>query len=354
MSHKYSEKMEFCRKSQESGARGEHVQFMTSGDPGVGKNHLWQQYADDIEYELFTIILNNEDALDIGGMWVPNFDLGKLVHFMTDRFDGSDIPEQYKGRIVLFDEVGRAPHMQPAILSIIEDRMHDNKPVGDNVIFGFSTNLADSGCGSGRIDNALQARIWNEIIIPDNEEWMDWAYENRINPGILGWIDYSKVSLHNYDAKSKEFGQCNPRAWHKLSGLMNNGIQDVGDCFAKACVAMLGSVEGMKFKGWCELDEDLPNVEEIKQSPETTFIPATNFSSQYAIVTNITAYMVNELNDGNEIPAHDKVAFITYLRRMNEPLAVFGFRLFDKRVESFGEDNPAYGQFVSDHDGYNL
>jgi hypothetical protein len=343
--------MEYCRQSQERGVPGEYLHFMTSGHPGVGKNHRWQQYAGSINYQLYVIILGNEDNLDMAGMWVPDFEKDRLKHLMTERFMGDDIPEEYDGRIVLFDEVGNAPHMQTTILSIIEDRMHNNKPVGDNVIFGFATNLADSGCGAARINNALQARIWNEVIEPDTDEWIEWGIDHNIHGSILGWLQYSPVSLHSFDAKSKEFGQCNPRAWHKLSGMMNNGVDEDKEMLRKASVAMLGSIEGMKFIGWCQLDEDLPSMTDIIDHASECLVPdESHVSSQYAIISNIVSYFMNEESS----PPEYKVAALTYLRRLKEPLAAYGFKILNRRCPKFGEDNPAAAQFVVDYSKWDL
>jgi hypothetical protein len=343
--------MQYCRQSQEDGTSGEHIHAMTSGHPGVGKNHLHQAFADKINYELFPIILSNEDNLDMGSMWVPNFEKGKLQQFMTHRFDGHDIPERYDGRIVLLDEIGNAPHMQTTVLSTIEDRKHNGLPVGANVIFAFATNLADTGCGASRINNALQARIWNEVIEPESDTWIEWGIDNNIHGSILGWMQYSPMSLHSFDAKSKEFGQCNPRAWHKLSGLMNNGIDEDKNMLRKAAVGLLGSIEGMKFIGWCQLDEDLPSMTDIIDNASECLVPdESHVSSQYAIISNIVSYFMNEESS----PPEYKVAALTYLRRLKEPLAAYGFKILNRRCPKFGEDNPAAAQFVVDYSKWDL
>jgi hypothetical protein len=351
MSIDYMEAAELCRVSQETGSPGEFVHLMLSGHPGVGKNHLWQMYADLINYKLTTIILTNEDNLDIGGMWAPNFEEGKLNHLMTDRFMGDNIPEGFVGEIILFDEIGNAPHMQTAILSIIEDRRHNGKPVGVNVIFGFSTNMADVGCGASRINNALQARILNFIVEPECDKWMDWALDNDLHPKILTWLEYSKHSLHNFDPKSKEFGQPNPRSWHKLSGLMYQ--EPSYQMFKQVAVGMVGSVEGMKFIGFTQLDEGLTSVHDILGNPEGCHIPTDDVSSQYAIVSNVSAWMIGQRKKEIEITTEEKEAFITFIRRFVDPLAVFAFRLLDRMNPDFAKCK-AYSQFTIDYQGCDL
>ena len=293
-----------------------------------------------------TIILTNEDNLDIGGMWAPNFEEGKLNHLMTDRFMGDNIPEGYDGEIILFDEIGNAPHMQTAILSIIEDRRHNGKPVGKNVIFGFSTNIADTGCGASRINNALQARIWNLEVQPEMDVWQPWALDNNVHPKILSWLDYSKHSLHKFDPKSKEFGQPNPRSWHKLSGLMWQSPEK--SLFKAAAVGMVGSVEGMKFIGFTELDEGLTTVQDILHNPERCHIPTGDVSCQYAIISNVSAWLVGQAKKEIPVTTEEKEAFITYLRRHTEALAIFGFRLLDKMSPEFAKC-AGYSQFQIDY-----
>jgi hypothetical protein len=300
---------------------------------------------------LTVIILTNEDNLDIGGMWAPNFEDGKLCHLMTDRFMGKNIPKGFKGEIILFDEIGNAPHMQTAILSIVEDRRHNGKPVGKNVIFGFSTNLADAGCGASRINNALQARILNFVVEPEYDKWIDWALDNELHPKILTWLHYSKHSLHGFDPKSKEFGQPNPRSWHKLSGLMHQGPSD--EMFKQVAVGMIGSVEGMKFIGFTQLDEGLTSVFDVLANPEECNIPVGDVSSQYAIVSNISAWMMGQRRLKIEVTLEEKEAFITFLRRFTDPLAVFGFRLLDKMNPEFSKCK-AYSQFTIDYQGTDM
>ena len=352
MSIDYMAAMELCRVSQEKGAAGEFVHLMTSGHPGVGKNHLWQKFADKINYKLTTIILTNEDNLDIGGMWAPNFEEGKLNHLMTDRFMGDNIPEGFDGEIILFDEIGNAPHMQTAILSIIEDRRHNGKPVGANVIFGFSTNIADTGCGASRINNALQARILNFEVVPELDVWMaDFALPHELHPKVLTWLEYSKHSLHSFDPKSKEFGQPNPRSWHKLSGLMYQNPEKA--LFKQIAVGMVGSVEGMKFIGFTELDEGLTTVDDILANPSRCSIPTGDVSCQYAIISNVSAWLQGQRKTEVEITGEEKEAIITYLRRHTEALAVFGFRMLDKMNPEFAKCS-AYSQFQIDYQDCSL
>ena len=77
----YMSAMELCRVSQEQGVAGEFVHLMTSGHPGVGKNHLWQKFADKINYKLTTMRENKEMCEEVRMEFVYEKGDEKVIKF---------------------------------------------------------------------------------------------------------------------------------------------------------------------------------------------------------------------------------------------------------------------------------
>lgn len=349
MSIDYMKVFTHAFETQSHGELGEHNVPCLVGDPGVGKNQLLQEWAKDHNYKVTTLLLANQDSLDVGGMWAPDFEANELKHMITPMFTGP-IPEGYDGEIIELDEIGNAQaEVQTAFLSILETRKHENIDIPSNRVFSAATNKADTGCGGGRMLNSLQARLLQINVEPDADKWIEWAIKNDVYRPIISFINFSKESLNDFDPKATEFGQPNPRSWHKLSALLKK--DDSPESRSLYAGAKVGQATAAKFAGFCQLDGELPTVDEILAHPDEAILPAVHVASQYAIVSNLAFWLTS--NKGTKIPKESIEAMITYLRRMQEPLAVFGFRMLRQASEDFSQCS-AYGEFVADFQDFDL
>jgi hypothetical protein len=353
MSTNYHAIFEAARMTQEQGEIGTHTVVLLIGDPGVGKNHLVYDYGKSINYYVGApILLGNMDNLDVGGLYAPDFVADKLKHMITDRFLGN-VPDGYDGEIVFLDEIANATaELQTAIQSILDTRMHEGRPVGKNVIFMAACNKPDTGCGGGEMLNSAKARFIPVEVEVDNDRWMKWALDTEIDDRIKGFINYSVGSLHEFNPESEEFGQPNPRAWHKLSSMLSFCKDDT--LLPTLSRALVGMTEGMKFAGFCKLDGELATVEEVLDDWETALVTENSFSSQYAIISNIASWLARQKKASVKVSKDDKASITKYLKRMHEPIAVFGLKLLEKASGDFVVNNPEYADFIVKYSEYDL
>jgi hypothetical protein len=341
-----------CMSTQQSGVPGEQNMVLFSGNQGTGKTQIVKAWAKTINYYVHVVLLSGEDPMDNVGMWVPDFKENKLKHLNTDRYLGEQIPKGYDGMVVFFDEIDKAQvDTQASILSTVEDRMHNNKPIPDNVIFVAAMNPPDSGQGGSKLIHPLLARCYEIVVTPVKDEWISWAIDNELDDRVIGFINFKEGALDSFDPKSKEAGQPNPRSWHKLSALMK---LDPANCMLnRNAAAKVGRDMGSEFVGFCDMSETLASIEEIKDMPNEAIVPGYNVSGQYAVVSNIAAYVRRLARDKEPLSTDDATAFITYIRRLPEPIAVFGMRLIEKGNKEFTEC-AAYGEFITDYQQYDI
>lgn len=345
--------MDLSKETQENDDM-ENIILHLEGDPGTGKTMAWKDFAKRINYELVIDLLGNQDSMDMGGMWAPDWDKGKLKHLVTDVYLGTDIPSEYDGRLIVMDEIGNAQaEMQGAILTLLQSRIHAGQKVPDNVIFGTAGNRPEHGEAAEMIQ-ALRSRLFRIDWVVDHDRWLGWALENDIDSDIYYCIKWQKGLLHEFDPKSSEFGQPNPRSWTKLSDALKVA-KSKGEC-SKELINMLatgfvGQGAGNQFCGFVSLASELATVDEILLNPDTAAIPTSNLGAQYASISNLSSYLSAKKKDGEDIPKEQADAIIEYIQRMDDPVAVAAMKSLYAANESITKTS-LYGVFKARYDGY--
>ncbi len=353
MTTDYFKLLDWARVTQESGAPGEHVQLLLTGPPGGGKTSLVFDWADSINYAVDVNHLGNTECVDMGGMWAPNFDTGELMHMNTSRYLGLNIPDDKDGLVVFLDEIGLAqPDVQASILPLVESRMHENRPISNNVVFVGATNRESDNCGVGEIIQSLKARFMEVKMDVDNKKWVTWAMKNGLDRNIVSLINWKGELLNHFDPDQADFGQPNPRSWHKLSAMMKQDTSEEMTLFL--ATAIVGSGAAGELVGFMRFEDTLATVREILEEPDTAMLPAINISAQYATITNIAYWATEKKRDKSNILGSEAEAIITYLRRMTEALAVFGFKMIDSANDTFSTSTGEYGRFVVEYQKYGL
>ena len=88
------------------------------GDPGNGKSHIIQQFADDKGVKLVEIIASQVNPYEVSGIAMPNKETKKMTYFNFDNLE-----DLVDGDILFFDELLTAnPIVINACLTLLEQR----------------------------------------------------------------------------------------------------------------------------------------------------------------------------------------------------------------------------------------
>jgi hypothetical protein len=275
--------------------RAGHVPYI-AGSPGLGKSSIIKQIAADNELKLIDIRLAQADITDLNGMPFMNQKTGKASFFPFDMWptEEQEIPEGYKGWIILLDELSSCSQsIQAAAYKVILDRQVGMHTLHKHVLLVAAGNLTTDKAIVTRMSTALQSRMVHFQIEIDHKGWVDWANENDIDHRIVSFINFAPDSLHKFDPNHNDVTHPNPRTWEFLSDIIKPmDVLNINDMATFA-----GTVsEGMarEFYGYTQIFESLPNIKDIINDPANAKLG--NENSAYYAVTGLISHHMSPTN----------------------------------------------------------
>lgn len=360
--------LDVCFEAQLKGGVGSSTVPAMMGPPGIGKTqklHGWAEWklrTQGKSVHIHTVILSQNDSVDIGGAWAPDFETGTLRHLIT-----RDILGEIKGVeadiiVVFFDELGNAnPATRTAIQSLLEDGQIRGNLKRDNCVYAVASNRPEDGCGATKLERSLvEGRLVMIDMDVDYNEWLEWAIRKGLHPRAVAPIKWRPELLYKYNPKAKGVNP-NPRGREKYSNLLfemeDQEEKDPGynmlktlEVLAPACISEENwHVE----RGYWAHAEELPLIEEIEADPEGASVPGSEDvnsgpSGQWAIATNIASHLRTLSKKKKSLSVESANAFITYMNRLHEEIGCFGVTLCASSHEEF-TDCKAFSEFKLNH-----
>jgi len=260
------------------------------GSPGLGKSDVIRQVADDNNLAVIDVRLSQSDPTDMNGFPSLNEDRTRSHYAPPDTFpiEGDPLPEGKDGWLLFFDEMNAAPlSVQAAAYKIVLDRQVGNHNLHEKVAMVCAGNLTTDKAIVSRLSTAMQSRLIHFNLQISNKAWIDWAGANDIDHRIIGYINFRPGNLHKFDPNHNDNTFPCPRTWAFLSRI----IKDMPVLTVKDLPIMAGTIgEGpaIEFRGFTEIYESLPTIQQMITSPETVNI-SKEPSIQYAISSLIGA-----------------------------------------------------------------
>lgn len=172
---------------------------MLVGDPGKGKSAVVRRLAQEMGYDLITIVGSQRDATDITGFPrienIVDNNTGKHYQVQSYAIPNWQWRIMTEKKIVLFlDEYSNSnPAVQASMLCLLNEREFANgdKMPDETVIIGAMNPVSSSANGfelSLPTCNRLMFVAWE----PSDKEWLDglvnnWGHPNDITKAELGW-----------------------------------------------------------------------------------------------------------------------------------------------------------------------
>ena len=226
----------------------------------VHNSSVVKQVAQELKWEFRDVRLSLLDATDLRGL--PTIDKDKKETIWTRPVFLP--PEDYdKDMLIFLDEFNTSnKSMQNAALQLTLDRCIGEYRLPDKVRIICAGNNISDGAYVTRLSSALSNRFINIDFVTSLDDWKQWAYNNKINPLIIGFHNYRKGDLlHNYkeDVDNKAFAT--PRSWQYVSELMELGLEN-GTLF-EAIKGAVGEGAGTEIYGFLKIYKNLPKPEDI-------------------------------------------------------------------------------------------
>lgn len=179
------------------------------GAPGIGKSALVEKFADEVGLPCVSLLGSQLAPEDIIG--IPQIK-GDTSEFLPPKMIARKEPY-----VLFLDELNAcSQEVQKAFYSLIHERRvgEYHLPEG-SVVIGAGNRAQDSAIVK-TMSSALINRMFHVRLVADPQQWLSWAYENRLHPWVVDYITQRPDHLFSEPPKTEE-PYSTPRSWHMLS-----------------------------------------------------------------------------------------------------------------------------------------
>ena len=310
------------------------------GAVGVGKSMTTKQVADELGWEFIDIRLSLLDATDLRGL--PDIDKEKRETYWTKPVFLP--PEDYDKNIILFfDEFSNAnASIQNACLQLVLDRAIGEYKLPPKARIVCGGNGLNDGAFVFKLSSALGNRFINIEFETDYEDWKSWAYENKINPLVIAYHNWTKgEKLHSFSNDNNVRAFASPRTWAFVG--LPNGIMDLGlenGTLYEVIKGALGEGVGTEFYGFMKIYRDLPNPNDILEHKKNIVPEESNI--MYALVSAL----INSVREKKEYL--DRLIEYTY--KIPTEFAVLLMKdILKTELQKDILDSKAFDKWTKDH-----
>lgn len=265
---------------------GDKRTILFQGDMGSGKSSILWMLAKELPNHI--PIYFDATTKDLGDLMVPMFDkIGDdgVVRYALNEELGF---HHKKPVILMIDELGKAnPAVKNGLLRVMLERKIADRSLTDGSIVIATTNLGAEGVG-----DILPPHARNRITIinmrkSDNEQWMEWGYNNGIDPAILGWAketpqlfqSFTQVKdptdnpyiFHPQAPERTSF--VTPRALEAASDWVKQRDQMDRDTLTAGLIGTIGERGARDLAAFIALSDQLPKMEDLMNNPDIATVP---------------------------------------------------------------------------------
>ena len=324
------------------------------GPPGIGKSDIVHQIGEQMEAKVIDIRLSLWEPTDIKG--IPYFDpnQNKMVWGAPSELPDAEMASQHKYIILFLDEMNSAaPAVQAAAYQLILNRKVGQYTLPDNVLIVAAGNReADKGV-TYRMPAPLANRFVHLEMAVNFDDWFQWATENRIHKDVVGFLQFSKKDLYDFDPKSPSRSFATPRSWSFVSELLEDDLSE--NTMTDLVSGAVGEGLGLKFMAHRKVAAKMPNPTDILDG-KVKEIKGAEISAMYSLTVSL-CYELKESADKNDKKFDDKVNnflrfamdnFETELVVMGVKLAItqYALPIDPDEVECFDEFHSRFGKYI--------
>jgi hypothetical protein len=325
------------------------------GPPGIGKSEVVEQITNSLpNSHLIDIRLSLWEPTDIKG--IPYFDSnsGTMVWGSPGELPSEEFAKQFDHIVLFLDEMNSAaPAVQAAAYQLILNRKVGTYKLPDNVsIVAAGNRDADKGV-TYRMPAPLANRFIHLELAVSFNDWFDWAVENKIHNDVVGFLQFSKKDLYDFDPKSPSRSFATPRTWSFVSELIEDDLDN--ETTTDLVSGAVGEGLAVKFMAHRKVAASMPNPSDIL-SGKVKELKQTEISAMYSLTISL-CYELKEASDANDKKFDAKVNnflrfamdnFETELVVMGVKVALtqYALPIDPDEVECFDEFHERFGKYI--------
>lgn len=198
-----------------------HIAVLMRGPTGVGKSHMGKALSAELGLPFLDVRGSTMDESQVSG--IPDFETSKELGVSTFCLPSWYVRACREPVVLMLDELNRSmPQVMQSFFQIVLDRELGNNAEGEAIRLHPETRvIAAVNHGNeydvNDMDPALLRRFWVVDLDPSQQDWIDWAGDNDIDPLTIDFIRNHPEHLR-VDPSTVEPGTVipTPASWHRL------------------------------------------------------------------------------------------------------------------------------------------
>ncbi len=308
--------------------QGWHTPVMLWGAPGVGKSQIVAQAAARHDVPVIDIRLSQMEPSDLRG--IP-FRQGESVEWAIPAL----LPDSQRhgdSGILFLDEITSAP---PSVSAAAYQLILDRRLGAYEVPEGWVIVAAGNRQGDRGVTYTMPAPLANRFshyeVDTHLDDWVAWAYSQKIDERIIGFLRFRPDLLFDFDPAHNPVAFPSPRSWEfahralkkfaNLPTLLLGGLQ--------ACV---GPAAGIELHAFVSNLDNMPDLDSILRGEE---VPTPKeIDLQYAVAAALVgrAIKARQSDEAQVVYGH----ILNYAQRFRE--REMGVMLVSDMFRAIGDD----------------
>jgi hypothetical protein len=246
-----------------------------------------------------------------------------------------------------------APAVQAAAYQLILNRRVGKYKLPDNVIIVAAGNRESDKGVTYRMPAPLSNRFIHLEMAVAFEDWFAWAVDNKINKDVVGYLQFAKQDLYDFDPKSPSRSFATPRTWSFVSELLDDDLDE--NTTTDLVSGTVGEGLAVKFMAHRKVAANMPNPTDILNG-KVKELKTQEISAKYSLTVSL-CYELKESSDKNDKKFDTKVNnFLRFaMDNFETELVVMGIKLAltqyqlpidPDEIECFDEFHDRYGKYI--------
>src|SRR6056300_1460801 len=269
------------------------------GPPGIGKSEVVEQITNSLtNSHLIDIRLSLWEPTDIKG--IPYFDANDNIMAWAppSELPSEEFAKQFDHIVLFLDEMNSAaPSVQAAAYQLILNRRVGQYKLPDNVMIVAAGNRdADKGV-TYRMPAPLANRFVHLELAVSFDDWFEWAVNNNIHKDVVGFLQFSKKDLYDFDPKSPSRSFATPRSWTFVYELIEDDLDE--NTTTDLVSGSVGERLAVKFMAHRKIASTMPNPTDILTG-KVKEIQSQEISAMYSLTVSLCYELKEADNNGDK------------------------------------------------------
>ena len=325
------------------------------GPPGIGKSDIVHQIGDALDAHVIDVRLSLWEPTDIKGIPYYSAEDNKMSWAPPVELPDAAMASQHKAIILFLDEMNSAaPAVQAAAYQLILNRRVGAYELPDNVYIVAAGNRETDKGVTYRTPAPLANRFVHLELAVSFDDWFNWAVDNKIHKDVVGFLQFAKRDLYDFDPKSPNRSFATPRSWSFVSELLEDNLDDETTTdLVSGCV---GEGLAIKFVAHRKVAASMPNPTDILEG-KIKEIKSKEISAMYSLTVSL-CYELKEACDKSDKKFDSKVdKFLRFMMdNFETELVVMGVKLAltqyqlpidPDEIECFDEFHERFGRYIT-------